>query len=167
MRLATVVAIAVLGCGWAQAAETPLYRLRRPSANDRLLTASCDERHSAVLRGGFTDEGVMGTLSSAEGPGLVAVYRFSYGAPLRHFYTVQKAEGERARYRFESVVGYAASAQAAGTIPLVRLFNRRTGDHLYTSSETEASRAQTQGRYVIETVMGYLQDRRDDPCPVR
>ncbi|HTO05328.1 MAG TPA: hypothetical protein VL069_16580, partial [Opitutus sp.] len=68
-----------------------LHRLARAGtdATDRLLEATAG-KVAGHVKSGFTDEGVLGYVSSAEKPGLIPVYHFIKDG--KHFWLINKAD---------------------------------------------------------------------------
>jgi Glycosyltransferase WbsX/Repeat of unknown function (DUF5648) len=86
--------------------STPLYRLKpRPDATRWLFTASASER-SSLLGQGWVDEGVAGHISTASGPGLVRLMRFSNSYEWRLAPESRTQELLDAGYRLDGPVGY-------------------------------------------------------------
>jgi len=69
----------------------PLHRLARAGtdATDRLLEAD-ESKIAGHVKNGFTDEGVLGFVSSAAKPGLVPVHHFTKDG--KHFWLIDKSD---------------------------------------------------------------------------
>ena len=75
----------------AQAGAAALHRLARAGTNatDRMLETD-PAKVAALVKDGFTDEGVLGYVSSQVKPGLVPVFHFTKES--KHFWTIDPAD---------------------------------------------------------------------------
>jgi uncharacterized protein DUF5648 len=126
------------------------YRLY--NGTDHFYTADQAELRQAIV-GGYTFEGVLGSVAKGQLKGTVPLYRLFNGRD--HFYTTDIVERGRAEspsggYHFEFIAGHVPmdSVSYATTAPVYRLYNGT--DHFYTASLEERGFAQGVG-YTAES----------------
>jgi hypothetical protein len=131
-------------------------------------------------------EGPIGFVFDHQVAGTVPVYRvykqetWSENLIDHHFFTVDKAEADRAVARLgfsdEGICCYIASTQLPGTVPLYRLYSKKRADHFYTASPHERDSAKFNDGYELEGVVGFVWEhptvlggkqtqQQDDRCP--
>ena len=95
----------------------PLYRMFRPGGG-HFYTTNADERNRLIAQGGFTNENHIGYVYPQPYSDLVALHRWYKPGLDRHFYSTDRAEGDRARFTYEGVIGYVRPASTAGQAEL-------------------------------------------------
>jgi hypothetical protein len=92
----------------------PLYRMFRPGGGH--FYTSNEQERNALLARGFVNENHIGYVYPQPYADLVALYRWYKPAIDRHFYSTDRAEGDRAGFQFEGVIGYVRPASSAGQL---------------------------------------------------
>jgi hypothetical protein len=163
LRTLLPLAAMLLGYGNSAAQEAsttvPIFRLAQ--GHNFFLTTDCGEKQKAA-NGGFIPQGVLGYAPSTPGPGRQQLYRFSMSGS-NHLYTLSENEGRSAGFRLEPFGVYLYINNAPNRLPVYRL--AKGSDHLYTTYDGEYSRALTEG-WRSEGILGYIESKQDDPCPV-
>jgi hypothetical protein len=95
----------------------PLYRMFRPGGG-HFYTTNADERNRLISQGGFTNENHIGYVYPQAYSDLVALHRWYKPRLDRHFYSTDRAEGDRAGFTYEGVIGYVRPAATAGQAEL-------------------------------------------------
>lgn len=95
----------------------PLYRMFRPGGG-HFYTTNADERNRLISQGGFTNENHIGYVYPQAYSDLVALHRWYKPRLDRHFYSTDRAEGDRAGFTYEGVIGYVRPASTAGQAEL-------------------------------------------------
>ncbi len=81
-----------------------LYRIRRNDGGH--FYTSNPAEVDAVKARGWVVEGSTGSTGIGQLPGTVPLHRFHKPQNGRHFYTIDKGEGDRAGFQYEGVIGY-------------------------------------------------------------
>jgi hypothetical protein len=126
-KVGFVFSSALLGPG-------PLFRSYNPADGSHLYTLDIAEHDNAVNTLGMRGDGITGYLyRDGEQPaGTQQLYR-AYNASLNdHFYTIDRAEHQRAvqqlDYKDEGIAGWVLTAAAGGSTPNTAVLRRLSGD---------------------------------------